>query len=221
MIEAATLVSLLDAHAPFSPCTHVPALSAWHTDDELPLWQALEAQADARVNVPYFAIAWPSAQVLARALLDGRIAVRGRTVADVGCGSGLVACAAMKAGARSALAVDTDALAVLAAHELARRHGVVVAAHTFDPLAEPVRVDADLILCADLVSRDAQRAPFASAVRQWQERGACVVLADSGRPFFDAQSLPPALEASVAVTSRVDGEGTRRVRVFGVLPPTR
>ncbi|OGQ13273.1 MAG: hypothetical protein A2138_07125 [Deltaproteobacteria bacterium RBG_16_71_12] len=165
--------------------------------------------------MPYFAVAWPAAQVVARALLDGRIDVRGRSVADVGCGSGLVACAAMKAGAASAVALDIDPRAVAAAATLARRHGVVVEVRALDPLATPDAVGAEVIICADLVSRDAHRAPFAAAIAAWRRRGARLLLADSGRPFFDAQGLPRAFEERVPVASQVDGGGARTVRVFG------
>lgn len=213
--SADVVIALLDRHAPFSPCALVPELSAWHTDDEVALWQALEAEAGGPVEVPYFAIAWPSAQVVARALLDGRLEVRGLKVADVGCGSGLVACAAMRAGAREALALDVDARAVDAARELGRRHGVVVEARALDPLARPGDVDAEVIFCADLVSREAQRAPFAAAVATWRSRHARVVLADSGRPFFHPQGLPLLFAARVPLTSAVDGAGEREVRVFG------
>lgn len=209
------VITLLDRHAPFAPCALVPELSAWHTDDEVALWQALEAEAGGPVEVPYFAIAWPSAQVVARTLLDGRIEVRGLKIADVGCGSGLVACAAMKAGARSALALDVDARAAPAARELGRRHGVVVEARTLDPLERPADVDAEVVFCADLVSRQAQRAPFAAAVTTWRSRNVRIVLADSGRPFFDPQGLPLLFAARVPLTSAVDGAGEREVRVFG------
>lgn len=209
------VVGLLDRHAPWLPCAAVPALSAWHAGDEVALWEELERSAGATVGVPYFAIPWPSAQAVACALLDGRIDVRGRRVADVGCGSGLVACAASLAGAAETLALDVDPLAVTAAAELARRHHATVSARVLDPLEEPVAIDADLVLCADLVSRAAQVAPFARAVAAWRERGGHVVLADSGRPFFDAQGLPLAFTTEVPTSSPVDGEGRRLVRVYG------
>lgn len=217
VLDVHTLVMLLDRHAPFAPCEDVPALSSWSTDDEVPLWEALEREHGAPLGVPYFAIAWPSARVVARALLEaqhGPLRVRGLRVADVGCGSGVVACAAMRAGAAHTVAIDVDPLAVQAAHVLAERHGVRVAAQCFDPLAHPERVDADVVLCADLVSRDEQRAPFAHAVAAWRARGARVILADSGRPFFDPQGLSLLQEHTVRTSSRVDGTGSRTVRVW-------
>lgn len=215
MLAADVLLPLLDRHAPWRPCSRAPALCAWQADDEIPLWQALEHAAGQPLGVPYFAIAWPAALLVAGLLLEGRIDVRGRSVADVGCGSGLVACAALRAGARRAMAVDIDALAVLAAVELGRRHGVAVEAYALDPLNQPQAIDADVVICADLVSRQAQRGPFADAVALWHSRGAEVLLADSGRPFFDAQGMAPLHEEQVEVSSRVDGAGTRTVRLYG------
>jgi ribosomal protein L11 methyltransferase len=51
-------------------------------------------------------------------------AVDGRRVLDVGCGSGILAIAAVRLGAASAIGVDTDAIAVDATHANARRNRV-------------------------------------------------------------------------------------------------
>lgn len=55
--------------------------------------------------------------------LDGA-ALHGKTVIDYGCGSGVLAIAALKLGAASALAVDIDPQAVIATQDNARRNGV-------------------------------------------------------------------------------------------------
>jgi ribosomal protein L11 methyltransferase len=57
--------------------------------------------------------------------LADRGAVAGRRVLDVGCGSGILTIAALKLGAASALAVDTDPIAVEATLANARRNAVV------------------------------------------------------------------------------------------------
>lgn len=56
--------------------------------------------------------------------LDGAD-LQGRSVIDYGCGSGILAIAALKLGAASALAVDIDPQAVIATRENAIRNGVV------------------------------------------------------------------------------------------------
>ncbi|HSD42966.1 MAG TPA: 50S ribosomal protein L11 methyltransferase [Burkholderiales bacterium] len=64
------------------------------------------------------------------------------SVLDYGCGSGILAIAAMKFGARAAVGVDVDPVAVAAARENAARNGVAV---------RFVGTDAPLALAADLV----------------------------------------------------------------------
>jgi ribosomal protein L11 methyltransferase len=66
----------------------------------------------------------------------------GRRVLDYGCGSGILAIAAMKLGARAALGVDVDPAAVAAARENAARNGVA---------ARFIGTDVPLAFAADLV----------------------------------------------------------------------
>jgi len=65
---------------------------------------------------PFWAFPWAGGQGLARYVLDHPETVAGRAVLDVASGSGLVAIAAAKAGARSVLAgdIDDNALAAVA-----------------------------------------------------------------------------------------------------------
>jgi ribosomal protein L11 methyltransferase len=56
--------------------------------------------------------------------LDG-LDLAGKTVTDFGCGSGILAIAALKLGARSAIGVDNDPQALIASADNAERNGVV------------------------------------------------------------------------------------------------
>lgn len=67
----------------------------------------------------------------------------GETVLDYGCGSGILAIAALKLGAGSAVGVDIDPQALVAAKENARRNGV--AARFYDPDSVP-RIDAQIVV---------------------------------------------------------------------------
>ncbi|HET9160117.1 MAG TPA: 50S ribosomal protein L11 methyltransferase, partial [Caulobacteraceae bacterium] len=70
---------------------------------------------DAEAEPPYWAYPWGGGLVLARHILDHPETVTDLRVIDLGCGGGLVAIAAAKAGAASVLAVDIDPFAIAAA----------------------------------------------------------------------------------------------------------
>jgi len=75
----------------------------------------------------------------------------GDTVLDYGCGSGILAIAAMKLGAAAATGVDIDALALEAAGYNAQRNGVAVALASGErPLAFQVRLTVANILANPL-----------------------------------------------------------------------
>lgn len=81
----------------------------------------------------------------------------GASLADIGCGSGILSIGALKLGASSAIAVDTDALSVEATAENAARNGVSVSVHLgkgFDPVPAGATFDVVVsnIISAALIS---------------------------------------------------------------------
>lgn len=81
-------------------------------------------------------------------LLEESIAP-GRSVLDVGCGSGILAIAAAKLGANPVTATDIDPLSVEVARENAERNGVVLALQTVDGLPDGDQVD---VVLANIIS---------------------------------------------------------------------
>lgn len=77
-------------------------------------------------DMPYWAFAWSSGCALAKYIIDNPELVKDKNIADFGAGSGLVAIAAMKAGAKSAFACDIDGQALLASMLNAGRNDVDV-----------------------------------------------------------------------------------------------
>ncbi|MCC8539539.1 50S ribosomal protein L11 methyltransferase [Xanthomonas codiaei] len=71
--------------------------------------------------------------------LAGSGELQGRQVLDFGCGSGILAVAALKLGAIDAVGVDNDPQALLATAENAQRNGVGAQLAVYMPEDEPVR----------------------------------------------------------------------------------
>jgi ribosomal protein L11 methyltransferase len=74
---------------------------------------------------------------LCLAWLDG-LQLRGKTVLDFGCGSGILALAALKLGAARAVGVDNDPQALTASVDNAQRNGVAENLSVYLPQDEPV-----------------------------------------------------------------------------------
>ena len=62
--------------------------------------------------------------------LDG-LDLTGKTVIDFGCGSGILAIAALKLGAKNAIGIDIDPQAILASRNNAEQNGVADRLSTF------------------------------------------------------------------------------------------
>jgi len=108
---------------------HSQLLQTQVSDIEMTLWllEAPEAQdfSPAQVeaiwsNMPYWAFVWSSGRALARYLLENPQLVKDKVIADFGAGSGVVALAALQAGAKRAIAVDIDPAALCACQENAK-----------------------------------------------------------------------------------------------------
>lgn len=93
----------------------VPEMQLALIDEGYPQSSLTSAQVEALMDdPPYWAFCWASGQILARYLLDNPEVIKGQTVVDFGCGSGVVAIAAALAGAARVIALDLDADALLA-----------------------------------------------------------------------------------------------------------
>jgi len=90
--------------------------------------------------------------------LDGAD-LQGKTIIDFGCGSGILAIAALKRGAARAVAVDHDPQALTATRGNARRNGVLERLETLSPEEfQPLR--ADLVLANILANVLIELAPL-------------------------------------------------------------
>jgi predicted nicotinamide N-methyase len=213
-LSDSALRAIMAIHAPARPSPLVPELTTSAADDELPLWMALEAALGCTIAAPFYAVAWPGAQVVARAILDGVIDVVGKRVVEVGCGSGLASLAAARAGASHVTATDIDPIALQLVRCSAADNGVVMDTAIVDIVDSAavagVVAGADVIIAADVVYNAALGSALASIIDAHPD----VVVADSGRPFFDARGLPLILTRTVVVPFAVEGTRTREVCVY-------
>jgi ribosomal protein L11 methyltransferase len=117
----------------------------------------------------------------------------GKTVLDFGCGSGILALAALKLGAARAVGVDNDPQAVLATRDNAERNGVGERIGVHTPDAEPIATYPVVVANILAVALDALAETLAarvtpggvialSGILQGQE----AALIDRYSPWFDA-----------------------------------
>jgi predicted nicotinamide N-methyase len=213
--SATELAALLDAWAPLGPAPLCPELSVFQARSLLGIWQAAEALAGRLLPAPFWAYAWAAGCALARLLLDEPERVRGRRVLDVGCGSGVAALAAARAGAAQVVANDVDPWALATLAIAAGRQGLRVEPLRADlTLAAAGALGFEVVLCGDLAYERAQAAPQRALLRACLEHGARVLLADAERAYFDAEGLLLLRELRVAVPKDLEGVEQRTARVY-------
>ena len=193
--------------------SHVPELRLHLADDAVSLWELTEEQlGELGLPPPFWAFAWAGGQALARYVLDHPELARGKRVLDVASGSGLVAIAAMKAGAAHALAIDIDSFAVRAIELNAALNGVAVATSDLDPVGAPS--DADLILVGDLFY-DRDLAPRVLAWLETLDReGKTVLIGDPGRTYLPRDRLEQIAAYDVPVTRALEDAEVKRAAVW-------
>lgn len=100
-------------------------------------------------NTAYWAFCWASGQILARYILQNPEHVKGKKILDFGAGSGVVAIAAMKAGAKEVIACDIDKDALASCIENAKLNNIKLTMSS-DLFAIPDK-DIDLLIAADVL----------------------------------------------------------------------
>lgn len=135
-----------------------------------------DLESDGEAMPPYWAFAWPGGQATARYLLDHPEEVIGRSVIDIGAGSGIAAIAAARSGARSVRAADIDPLACVAAEMNADANGTHIETTANDVLGDVP--EADLVLIGDLVYEPELAVRVAALLDAAAARGIDVLLAD-------------------------------------------
>lgn len=192
---------------------HVPEVRLHLADDAVALWQMTEEElGEIGLPPPFWAFAWAGGQALARYVLDHPEIVRGKRVMDVASGCGLVAIAAMRAGAAHASAWDIDVFAAHAARANAALNAVVIDPVTDDPIGKPA--NAEIILVGDLFYDRDVAPPLLAWLRAEEARGAAVFVGDPGRAYLPKDSLARVAEYAVPTIRALEDSEVKRTGVW-------
>ncbi|MEQ9144094.1 MAG: 50S ribosomal protein L11 methyltransferase [Parvibaculaceae bacterium] len=191
----------------------VPELRLHLATESDALWQMSEEDlAGAGLPPPFWAFAWAGGQALARYVLDNPSLVAGKRVLDFGSGSAIVALAALKAGARTALAADIDPFACAAAELNAAANGLSLEATARDLIGESG--DWEIILVGDMCYEQ----PLAGEIDRWlkaeQARGVAVLLGDPGRTYLPKDRLEKLVSYAVKTSRALEDTDVRNTSVW-------
>ena len=182
-------------------------------DDVLGLWQRTEDEIGAGQPPPFWAFAWPGGQALARYVLDHAGLVAGRSVLDLGSGSGLVAIAAAMAGATTVLASEVDPLAAAAVGLNARANGVRAPAIVGDVL-DGDGAAAEVILAGDVWYSRSLAERVLGFLDRATARGASVLTGDIGRSFLPRDKFQVLDARDFPVMADLEDSGVKRAMVW-------
>lgn len=192
----------------------VPEITLHLACEAVPIWQRTEEElGEMGLPPPFWAFAWAGGQALARHILDNPELVRAKRVLDFASGSGLVAIAAMKAGALSVEAADIDGFAQAAIRlnaELNEAPGIEIASTNL------IGSDAgwEVVLAGDI----AYERDLAEQVFNWlfalAQRGASVLIGDPGRSYLPREKLEKIADYGVPVSRELEDCEIKRTAVW-------
>jgi predicted nicotinamide N-methyase len=200
LVRSATAV----AAVPF-----VPEISLRTAAEPFGLWDRTERDAP-----PFWAFPWAGGQGLARYVLDHAETVAGRRVLDVAAGSGLVAIAAAKAGARAVLATDIDEHALAAIALNAAANGASQVTPRRLDLAAADHGDAEVILAADVFYQRDLAAVALTFLKAARHAGATVLVADPSRAFVPRAELTPVTTYELPVLQVLEDAQVKTVTIY-------
>ncbi|WP_437873091.1 class I SAM-dependent methyltransferase [Sorangium sp. So ce363] len=197
----------------------VPEVKLHLATEVTPLWHATEAALTrAGVPPPYWAFAWAGGQALARYLLDHPATVSGKRVLDLASGGGVVAIAAVLAGAARVSAADIDPFAAAALRLNAALNGVTVDVITEDLTASAATAAWDVIVAGDVCYERAMVDRVLPWLRREAARATAVIVGDPGRAYCPSEAVEELARYQVPTSLDLEGREQRETRVLRLLP---
>lgn len=195
------------------PTPHVPEISLHIAHEAMALWQKTEDElAEIGLPPPFWAFAWAGGQALARYVLDHPETVAGKTVLDFASGSGLVAIAAMKAGAASVIGAEIDEYAIEAITLNASANGVLVTPRLGDVIGRDE--GWDVILAGDVCYEQGMAGRVIEWLASLQARGATVLLGDPGRSYLPKARLEELATYMVKTVGALEDNEIKKTSVW-------
>ena len=192
----------------------VPEVKLHLAHEAVPLWQKTEEElGEMGLPPPFWAFAWAGGQALSRYVLDHAGTVKDLKVLDLATGSGLVAIAALQAGAATTTAADIDEFAVTAAGMNAELNRVSLDIRLED-LLHRQPPSADIILVGDLFYEKSLAARCLAWLRQAQEQGTKIFIGDPGRSYLPRDQLEKLAEYNVPVTRDLEDADIKKTAVW-------
>jgi predicted nicotinamide N-methyase len=204
----------LRTHTRLAPVPFVPELVLHQADEPIALWAETEGAGVAQPP-PFWAFAWAGGQALARHVLDSPTLVADRAVLDLATGSGLVAIAAARAGARPVTANDIDPLSLAATTANAEANAVSLRTVEGDLLDNPAP-EYGVILAGDVFYSREMAGRVLPFLRRAASRGALVLVGDPGRAYLPADAMIKQAAYDVPVSEALESVPVRRTTVWQV-----
>jgi predicted nicotinamide N-methyase len=195
----------------------VPEIRLHLATEVTPIWQATE-ESLGRFGTPppFWAFAWAGGQALARYILDHPETVAGKDVLDVASGSGMVAIAAAKAGARRVTAADIDFYAAEAIALNAALNGVAIGIETRD-LLDRGPAGWAVVTAGDVCYEEPMASRMLALLRRIAARGRLALLGDPGRAYLPREGLVELARYTVPVSRELEDREAKEGVVFEVL----
>jgi predicted nicotinamide N-methyase len=205
--------AFIRAETRLRPVPHAPEIQLHLADEATELWQKTEEELGSLgLPPPFWAFAWAGGQALARYILDRPETVRDRWVLDFASGSGLVAIAAARAGARRVTAVDIDAFALAAIALNAQANGVGIEALRADLVGQDLGWET--VLAGDICYEKETATRVTGWLQDLGRRGATVLIGDPGRSYLPRETLESLATYEVPVTRALEDADIKRSSVW-------
>jgi predicted nicotinamide N-methyase len=187
----------IQAHMRIAPAPSLPEIRLYTAHPASGLWRLVGRGEGDNPLPPYWAYHWAGGTVLARYILDRPKTVAGLRILDLGAGSGVVAIAAAKSGAKAVLAADIDrnAVAAITVNAVANAVSITTICEDITRGAPPA---VDLVLVGDLFYGQELADRVAAFLERCVAAGIEVLVGDPGRAHLPLSKLRLLAEYPVA-----------------------